>query len=560
MAKKWDELQEYEFMENLFEDLPPQPDDLKEWVNDNPLRYSRYLFTWTEKGKRYGYCTHCKTTSQIYQLGKIYDERDRQNAQNRHNSTGFCPHCKSTVIFKDRGRGRSRLYDTGYFLIAQPLSDGGVLVSSFYVMRDYSRDYENVETQYSEHYRVYFNTGISRAYKRTANREHYYGVFDKEDYYSGSGDEYGCIVWQPMKSIPNPQFNTSMYSMRNPPNYYYGFDDKTFRDSNLKYSCIEKFLDDSSDKWNPNVCRYLGLYAKNPALIERMMKQGFEKIVYERVGKSFNTQGLINWRAKSVDKALKIPKNIVNKLRGSDTKNVLTERFFFLHNIKDENVKKRLSQEVKSKYFIEMNIGRLEYCLKYNTPHKLAKYISEISFSDYADYLQQCEKLKLDMTKDYIIRPQDFEKAHRENTQLLAEIKHQKELKEAAARDEAFKEQYKKLFKKYAWQTDKFLIRPAKGKGELMIEGKTLNHCVYTNYSDRYINGKTIILVIREKESPDVPFYTMEISSTGAIIQCRGQRNCAPTDEVKAFTEEWKLEVEQRKKQKHKNKTAVPAA
>lgn len=35
------------------------PKKVDKWIDESVLKYSRYLFTYREKGKRYGYCTHC---------------------------------------------------------------------------------------------------------------------------------------------------------------------------------------------------------------------------------------------------------------------------------------------------------------------------------------------------------------------------------------------------------------------------------------------------------------------------------------------------------------------
>ena len=84
----------------------------------------------------------------------------------------------------------------------------------------------------------------------------------------------------------------------------------------------------------------------------------------------------------------------------------------------------------------------------------------------------------------------------------------------------------KKLYQKYAYENDNYIIRPAKGKQELFVEGTVLSHCVYTNYSDKYLNGKVLILLVREKDNPDTPFYTLELNpKNNNVVQCRTFRN-----------------------------------
>ena len=82
-------------------------------------------------------------------------------------------------------------------------------------------------------------------------------------------------------------------------------------------------------------------------------------------------------------------------------------------------------------------------------------------------------------------------------------------------------------------------IRQPKNMTEIVNEGKRLHHCV-GGYAQRHAYGKLHIMFIRTAEKPDVPYYTMEISTEGKIVQVRGLRNCKTTPEVQAFIEEYK--------------------
>jgi hypothetical protein len=73
--------------------------------------------------------------------------------------------------------------------------------------------------------------------------------------------------------------------------------------------------------------------------------------------------------------------------------------------------------------------------------------------------------------------------------------------------------------------------------GELLAEGSAMQHCVGT-YADMVAKNKTTILLIRRQDNPEESFYTLEWRD-GQVIQCRGKRNCAMTDEVKEFVETW---------------------
>ena len=74
---------------------------------------------------------------------------------------------------------------------------------------------------------------------------------------------------------------------------------------------------------------------------------------------------------------------------------------------------------------------------------------------------------------------------------------------------------------------------------EIVEEGSLLHHCV-GGYAERHAHGKLHILFIRAADKPDVPYYTMELSVSGDIVQVRGLRNRDMTRKVKDFVEQYK--------------------
>lgn len=97
--------------------------------------------------------------------------------------------------------------------------------------------------------------------------------------------------------------------------------------------------------------------------------------------------------------------------------------------------------------------------------------------------------------------------------------------------------------KSFADPVIKYLILKMPEKlADIKAEGKALHHCVGT-YTGKVAEGKTMILFVREKEEPDKPYFTMEYKD-GKVIQCRGMRNCAMTDDVKKLVKEFEEKME----------------
>lgn len=542
--------------EYVFSLIPELPEDIDTWIDENPMYSEQYLFTCRIDGKKYGYCTHCKTDSPLSpELYRTVDQKVLDNYRAKHNQAGTCPNCGVPVVFKDDGRGRKYLIKFGYFTIAQPLADGGVMLRSFYVRKCLGGDYRAAQNELSEHIRIYYNNGVAAGYQRSWS-----GCFipQQGDYYEEYSELY--TAWNKLKKVPVPNpHRGNIYNSASFGTACRGFSGQEWKDTVFRYACADRameFLHENRD-WHraeENIVRYLELYLKYPVLTERLMKQGFEKIVFEKALCEADSRGLINWNKETVSDAFKgMTKDELKQVQGSSTAQLALFRL-----CKTGKASAKTREWLNSRHIYSGEAMQLIRITKHVPLNKVIKYMrsrsrkkQHLGIGDYSDYLNQCIQIGLDLTNPCILYPEDFQKAHNENTQLLAGIKARKEAEKMKEQDKAFGRRYRLLCKKYAFENDTLLLRPASGKAELLIEGKTLNHCVYTNYADSYISGRTLICVIRKKSDPEKPFYTLEYStSSKTVLQCRGFRNCSMTDEVKAFCESWKefLETEKNKK------------
>lgn len=164
---------------------------------------------------------------------------------------------------------------------------------------------------------------------------------------------------------------------------------------------------------------------------------------------------------------------------------------------------------------------------------------------DWNDYLNQCIKLKYDMTDTLVTKPKNLHEAHERLTKILqieADKLAQQELEE---RIKKLEERIKKLAEmEYIDEERGLQIVIPKSVQEIVDEGKRLNHCV-GGYAQRHVEGKLTILFLRTIEKPDVPYYTMEVNTDGRIVQCRGYKNnCANNpkpQEIIDFEKEYQM-------------------
>lgn len=526
-------------MERIFEMLPRlDMDKLKAWIRDDLFRKVNYA---TVSSAKEGYTAEC-----LY-CGERFSLRELKSGSAQHNTSGICPKCGRVITFKDEWRGHKTLIDYGYFLVVQKMRNKALMLRSFYVRRSYGKEWDE-RLELSEHMRVYVHPDGIRTFVRKL-----YSVYGMDYFFI---DEYSsCEYWIEHKSVGKPvPYNYFQSSI----NYILGIKWETDLSKTLfKYSCAEEFMRSIDSYYPPDLTKYLELYMKYPVLTERLFKEGFVNLLKDKINGCLPMQ-MVNFRKKTVSEAFGVPRSAVKELKGCDQRILMQKKIEIKYHITDTKDIDYLN------YLNTYTLGQVDYILKKMTVRKLRTYLDKqrekrvhlTPMGDYYDYLHECEKLKLDLSKKFILFPEDLRKAHEDTSRAIREIKAQKEAEAIAERDRAFAVKLKTLEKKYSFSADGLLIRPAKGAGELIKEGASLNHCVAT-YSDKYLNGQTIILFIRREAAPDESYYTMELSPTSeTVIQCRGLRNCGKTPEIEEFIRKWD---EWRSNKKNKKK-AVTAA
>ena len=179
----------------------------------------------------------------------------------------------------------------------------------------------------------------------------------------------------------------------------------------------------------------------------------------------------------------------------------------------------------------------------------------------YRDYLRECSALGYDMSNTAVTMPKDLFAAHDKTMELMRE---KQDLELAAKMAERCKDLEELLFQLPELG---LMIKLPETVQDIIDEGAALNHCV-ASYADRHVAGALAIVFLRRISDPDTPYYTMEISNSYEIQQCRGRHNNTegnpkpPT--VRRFEELYtayldKLEAEYRRKAKQKQKPKRPA-
>ncbi|MCM1440548.1 MAG: PcfJ domain-containing protein [Roseburia sp.] len=161
----------------------------------------------------------------------------------------------------------------------------------------------------------------------------------------------------------------------------------------------------------------------------------------------------------------------------------------------------------------------------------------DTNLATYADYYKACVYLQLDMTDTKNLTPIDFKRWHDmriDEYNTAKAFKDAEERKELYAKFAAVAEKYLPLQR----NTDTaFVVVIARSPQDLIREGEALSHCVgRMNYDQRFIREESLIFFVRDKQTPDVPFVTVEYSlSKKKVLQCYGEHDHAPNDSVLEF-------------------------
>ncbi len=496
------------------------PKKVIDWIDAGPLKSSRYIFYTYKKSKKGmpGTCSHCKKEV-IVQHPK-------------HRGTGVCPACRSRVTYIADGvfmRG-SGFTDESSFAYYQPTPKGSCL-RLYRVKRNYGVNYDKHCCFFQDKMYEYARVFLDERFQPQKTYE--WGDFRQTGVHDWCNGYNGGYIGQ----------QTYIY--------HGNLKELTAKDPRMKYAQI------------PEIAKYCGRIPPDALMsepleypwIEYLIKLKLYRLAAEVINDEPGWGQAINRNGKNLKEILSIGKEDVRSLQAL---NVTADALRVYQGIKGSG--KRIdAKTIGALRWLMDNLDEpAGICGVINNfdvpPHKAVKYVQEQRAgkkkedypswdtpkeerilreiaNDWADYLRQCVQLEYDLSEAQICYPRDLDAAHARASALVDNKKHEKH-------DMAVKARVKSLERQYKFEADGIIIRPPYSAGEIVAEGKMLNHCV-GGYTESHAQGGTTILFIRKADRPDIPFYTLECHND-KVIQCRGKRNCSPTPEVEKFMKKWK--------------------
>lgn len=473
-------------IEDLIKEVPAAPKEIEQWLRTQVFK-GRFIIY--DAKTKVGTCTLCGAVKEVSEYAK-------------HNSESWCPSCGAIGKYKDKRYGRKNLEERARVMILGRRGKSVYAILSKTIM-----DYQKAKPEIFR--------DIEAIYKFNRKEQKSFALFDS--WYQG---EY----WSERKRFTVPYRTGRWSDWQVDTVLYQGNLKKVFKNTDLRYCEIEK---QSADMGCGRILNLLLFNSKFESM-EKIFKTGLTNIIKDKLDNNLSLA--VNWKANDLRKALGLNRA---ELKEAIRLEIGNGDLLAYKRLRKRKVNISFETVQKIGYSTALDIVALKSCMD---PERLVLYLSKQKGSkysaplkDYKDYLEECEALGFDLKDKRILYPKNLQKAH-EQTSIQAQVK--------ASRDEDVKIRQKaKTLEKISYQSGNLIIRAARSAEEIIREGNLQKHCV-ASYMKRVANGSTSILLIRHKDKPDTPFYTLEYDK-GNIIQCRGKCNCSMTDEVKTFAEKW---------------------
>lgn len=555
MGKKLNTLTQ-EQARKIWNGRPKLPEKkIKKFAHEEVFVNEQYFFKHKECGHRYGYCTACGKDVQIdIENMRLWTDKHAACRSARHNDTVCCPACGHEVQVKDAGRGRSQLCNTAVVAVTQRTRNGGILLSFVRVYEDYTRNYKAAPERGTLLYAAYFNLGQHFVAEQTYGGGLYISVKQKPT------RQLPCTV-EPVKLDHNSWKCTVGEGAK-----LLGFEE-ALEKSNLRYLPWEAYHECSQQLYRSTITNYpvnlLGLlyqYSRYPVLTERLIKEGNGDLVAEQV--EWNRTAGLDYKQVVPYKAMRLTKPEYRKLKTQDniccsTLQATKALKKYGYKMTDENVRFFLAFQYS--YEQRKCYKALDFLRQYLSPQKAINWVNRQAaggygtptnvLSDYSDYLDQCRRLGLDVSHKEVAVPQDLRDLHRQYSEELTRQADEKKAKEQAERAKKLAKDLPKLKRKYTYASSGLFIRPAEGPEDLLKEGCAQHNCVYSCYTEKYLDRKTDILFVRKQSDPDRSYVTVEFKN-GAVIQCRADHNRPAPPDVQEFMQAWLAYLKSNRKTK----------
>ena len=473
-------------------------------------------------------CTKCGgVTDARWKAGVSYESQfERLTDEPREGHFGNCPMCGALGEYKCQGKVRSAIEKSTHVFLGQKYKETGMVFRYIKVSKEWQLEQicGNDGPEMFNAREVMSSVEIARGYFEEGKKLQI--DYHKHSPYSGQDFWDDCNLYG--------QANISVKQAPILPETY-----AEMKGTMFQYSALREFVAAAGDT---NPIDYMKRYLHTPQ-IEMLTKLGMTDVVKELVSCRYGI--VYSQYATRPDVFLGINKDKVK---------LLIEKKGNVNILKILQMERRLqqnwtNQQIENLAEIDAVQGDIERILSMMTLQKalnqIAKYAGcefgtgcssamariKHTATTYFDYLSMRAQLGYNMSNTVYQKPRNLEVAH---NKMMAEIDKKqvdRRMLEVAETYPLIRKNYRKLRKRYFFEDENFIIRPARSAEEIVQEGRILHHCVGgDSYLKKHNEQKSIILFLRFKEEQETPYITVEIEGE-RIVQWYGAHDKKPDED-----------------------------
>lgn len=511
--------------EKLFEMLPEEPRILQMRIESKANQRNIIYY------KRHGIYAdyHCCQCGEDYTLRtEPYEgiEPIRTYPKPERLKSFECPKCGDSAMLYPMGYAkRTRQFFTTF--LYQVAADGTLIIRMYdtLVIRTLEGA-RNIVTEECE--RVFTRPGYCREYYSYNAGEKW--IKDRNVALNNIAElievNYDCIKDSQMKYLPQDMYKI-IYSMP----------ERIERKYLARYETVESF-------------------ARCPQL-ETLFKNDFRNICRRILWQRGSTSS-VNKHAKELHEILRITKPQLKYLKENGKVEAIgPKELEAFSQITNKFEIKEQDYHMLFELYMSSNQTALEYLLRFQSITKLwnivHKYLEDEHFenirqvlTEYKDYLRTREANGDDLSNTVYLKPRNLYETYSRIRLEAEQRKNEKYINDMEEKYPDIKSRSKKIPRKYTFKHEGLMIRPAIDAKEIVLEGRTLHHCVGSDeqpYLKNYNSGKGWIMVIKDIKAPDIPYITVELKDN-RIMQWYGEHDTKPDREIiEEFLKEYKKHI-----------------
>lgn len=494
--------------------------DEKKIIEAESKRVSRKHYLYYKKSGSWAQiaCSACGTvTDGRWKMGMGYESQfQRWVEEPREKYIGACPVCGAAGEYKCQGRVKGEYRKAQYVFLGQKYKATGMVIRYIEIEKKWRLD-----LTYGEKGEEMIGAGeeiacteIARAYFEEGKKVQI--DYHKNNPYTGKNFWDDCNL-------------AGMANIEIKKGYIMQETYEQMQETIFQYSGLKEYVQAAGEELNP--IDYLERYMQTPQL-EMLSKMRLVGVVEKLIRCCYGIVADIN--AERPDKFLGIRKEhlkLLIKEKGNENlmEVMQAERRLGLRWT-DEQVEHLAETEIK--------MDQIQTVIQYMSIQKLLNRIKKYAGCEYGtgcngaierlreiattyiDYLQMRIQRGYDLNNTVYQFPRNLFTAH---AQMIAETvieKEEERILEVRKNYPFIRKNYRKLRNKYFYEDDTFVIRPARSAEEIVLEGRTLHHCVGGNYYlGEHNKGEAYILFLRHADQKEIPYVTVEINAENNKIK-----------------------------------------